>query len=146
MSEAELIEALQGYIGESNTILFGFVSLVSAFLALSYLVADKLSRAMAAIVLGLFTVTSSLFVFRLFLLRTDLAALFAHIAQGQASGELDLPWFGLTPEWSPRVNGYLELAATMGSFVACVVFFVYQRRSHRGGLRSEQGVDRGQSR
>ena len=131
MSEAELIEAFLDYNSEVNTVLFGYVGVISAFLVLSYLVADKLPRVLAAIVLSLFTAASGVMISRLLLLRNDLEALYLYLLQHMASGNLDIPWFGSNPAWAPGVLTVFELGATVGGFFACIGFFVYQRRSVR---------------
>ena len=68
MTEAELITAFHGYLGEINAVLFGYISFVSGFLIMSYLVASKLSRLLSTIVLVLFTTASGVMILRLLFL------------------------------------------------------------------------------
>ena len=129
MTEAELITAFQGYLGEINAILFGYISFISGFLIMSYLVADKLSRFLSAIVLALFTTASGVLILRLFFTRNDFASLYAYILQEKNAGNLDLAWIGTNPAWGPQVITFLEVATTVGGFVGCIAFFLFQRRN-----------------
>ena len=133
MSEAELIATFQGYLSLTTQLVFGFISVMSAFLIMSYLVAHKVPRSLAAIVLGLFTAVSALFVFRIFLARTDIRSLVAYIFEQKELGNLELPWFGNNPSWSVEMAAYVEIAAMLGGFLGCVAFFLYQRKSKHDG-------------
>ena len=75
MNEAEFIAAFHGAVGLNSQVFFGYVSLMSGFLVMSYLAAHKLPAFLASIVLALFTVVSALLVFRLFLNGGDAMAL-----------------------------------------------------------------------
>ena len=74
MTEAELITAFQGYLGEINAVLFGYISFISGFLIMSYLVANKLSKFLSIIVLALFTTASGVLILRLLFLRNDFSS------------------------------------------------------------------------
>jgi len=106
---------------------------------MSYLAADKLSRQLTALVLGLFSVTCGALIFRLFLVRHDFAMLNQFILQGSQSGELNLPWFGTNPSWGPQLLTILDVAIAFGGFVGSVTFFIFQRRKsvNKAGSRYE---------
>ncbi len=127
MSEAELYSAFHAALGGANAILFGYISLMSGFLIMSYLAADKLPAVLASIVLALFSLVSGGLVFRMTLVRNNMEALLAYVVEQKALENLDLPWFPLNPSVGIFVV-YLEIAATVGGFVGCIVFFFYQRR------------------
>ena len=129
MSEAELLSTFLGYLSEIDAVLFGYVGLMSGFLVMSYLVAEKLPSALSAIVIFLFTVVSGVLIFRLVLLRRDSRALLRYIFEQKEAGSLDLPWFGLNSPLAQQVVTYLEVMATLGGFLGCVAFFLYRRRS-----------------
>jgi hypothetical protein len=128
MTEAESIAAFQGYLSEINSILFGYIGLLSGFLIMSYLVADKLSKFLSAIVLALFTTASTVVILRLFFTRNDFTSLYQYILQQTRSGNFDLPWFGTNPAWGPQIITYMEIATTVGGFLGCIAFFLFQRR------------------
>ncbi len=127
MTEAELITAFHGYLGEINAVLFGYISLISGFLIMSYLVASKLSKLLSIIVLSLFTTASGVLILRLTFLRNDFSSLYQYILQQTQSGSLELPWIGTNPAWGTQLLTYLEVATLVGGFFACIAYFIFQR-------------------
>ena len=116
------------FVGESNQLLFGYISVVSAFLVMSYFSAAKLSGLLAGIVLALFSAVAILLVFQIYLLNVDIDNLYAFIYSQKASGAYDLSWFGQNPAWAARVQTALQVLSTFGGYIGCMVFFFYQRR------------------
>ncbi len=88
MTEAELVAAFQGYLELTYQILFGYVSLISGFLVMSYLVADKITRLLAMISVLLFSIVSALLVFGIFLNRNDAGQLMEPCATGPNQAHL----------------------------------------------------------
>ena len=129
MNESELIEAFHNAISLNDNVFFGYVGIMSGFLVMSYLAADKLPRLLATIVLALFSFVSLLLMFRLYLNGGDSAALMAYMREQEALGNLNLAGFGDNPAWSDIVVPGLEILSTVGGYLGCVVFFV-QRRIH----------------
>ncbi len=129
MNEAELVAAFQGYLGLTYQVLFGYVSLISGFLVMCYLVADKISSFLASISIVLFSVVSALLVFGIFLSRNDSGKLMEHMRLQSQAGALDLPWLGSNPPWAADVSSVLFLVATIGGYLACIAYFFYQRRA-----------------
>ena len=127
MTESELVTAFLGFNDAYHQVLFGYVSLMSGFLIMSYLAADKLPPVLATIVLALFSLVSAGLVFRMTLVRNNMEALLAYVVEQKALENLDLPWFPLSSTMGISMT-YLEIAATVGGFVGCMVFFFYQRR------------------
>lgn len=139
MTEAELVATFQGFLTQIQTILFGYISFISGFLVMSYLAADKLSRLLSALVLGLFSVACGALIFRLFLVRHDFFMLYEYILQNAQSGALNLPWFGTNPRWAPRLLTILDIAISMGGFAGSVAFFFIQRRGP--GSKAPSGLE-----
>ena len=129
MTEAELVAAFHSYLAAVDSEMFGYVSLLSGFLVMSYLVAVKLNAILAWIVLLLFTATCGVIVTRLSFLRTDFESLYSYILQQKNAGTIDLPWFGTNPAWGPQILGYLMFAVTVGGYLGCIAFFFFQRRN-----------------
>ena len=129
MSEAELYSAFHGALGAANTTLFGYVSLMSGFLVMSYLGAHRLPAFLASIVVALFSLVSGLLIFQIFLNRNDAQAIASYMFEEKQSGNLDLSWFGSNPFWATTINQYLMLAVAVGGFLGCIAFFFYQRRA-----------------
>ncbi len=131
MSGAELIEAAQGFIGLTNQLFFGYISLLSGFLAMSYMVADKISAFLAGIAVALFTIVSALLLFGIFLSRNNAEHLMAYMRTKAQRGELDLPWLGSNPPWAGDAMSVLYIAAALGGYLASVVYFFYSRTRPR---------------
>lgn len=129
MSGFELISAFQGSVDLNSQVLFGYVSIMSAFLVMSYLVAHKLPLFLASIVLALFSVVSGLLIFRMYLNGGDAAALMAHMQTQQRLGNLDLAGFGENPIWAAPFVVTLEILSTIGGYFGCIAFFLYRRLS-----------------
>ncbi len=127
LNEAELIETFQSYVSLLDSQILGFISLLSGFIVLSYLVADKLTSTLIGILIALYTVASGIFIARMAFLRRDFAALHAHILDLQASGAIDVPWFGSNPHWASEVISYLIWGVTFGGYLGSVLFFFVQR-------------------
>ena len=131
MNETELVSAFHGYIELTNQIFFGYVSLISGFLVMSYLVADRISVFLSSIAVVLFSLVSAELILGIFLNRNDAAELMAHMLAQKQSGNLDLVWLGSNPPWAANVMTILYIATTFGGYLACISFFFYKRRSSR---------------
>ena len=129
MTEAELMSSIHGYQAGIDTIFFGYVSVLSGFLIMSYFAANKLATSLSAIVLALFTVVCGVLITRLSYMRNDFEALYTYIVQQQASGNLDIPWFGTNPSFGAELISYLIYFVTVGGYLGCIAFFFFQRRS-----------------
>ena len=53
MTEAEAVMTFREFVGESNQLLFGYISFVSAFLVMSYFAAAKLHNLLAVFLVSL---------------------------------------------------------------------------------------------
>lgn len=131
MTEADMVVAFHSAVDLNVQILFGYVSLMSAFLVMSYLVADKLPGFLAAIVVTLFSVISALLIYRISLNRSDAEALMSKLIERRDAGAPNMDWLGTNPPWSVQLTTLVEIIATIGGFLACIAFFVYQRRAGR---------------
>lgn len=90
MSEAETLTAVQGFIGLTNQLFFGYISLMSGFLIMSCLVANKISIFLSAVAVALFSVVSALLLLGIFLSRNKAEGLLKHLRPQAQRGELDL--------------------------------------------------------
>ena len=128
MNEAELVAAFQGYIGLTNQLFFGYVSLLSGYLAMSYLVADKISTFLASISVGLFSIVSVLLLFGMFLSSNNAEHLMVFMRVSAVTDKLDLDWLGYNPPWATDLMSVLYILATVGGYLASIVYFFYKRR------------------
>lgn len=129
MIEIDPIAAFHGAVTLNSDTLFGYVSLMSAFLVMSYLAAHKLPSVLAWIVAILFSVVSALLILRLYLNGSDATALLAHILELQRLGKIDVGQFGTFPSWSALVVVALEILTTVGGYFGCIYFFIYCRNA-----------------
>ncbi len=129
MTESEAYELIMLITSELNTLMFGYFSMISAFLIMSYLVAEKLSTLHSLIVVSLFTVASVYVVLNTYALNTDLDSLYVAMLAGKESGQFDLNWFGKNPIWVPISLTFVQVLVGLGGYVASLLFFFSQRRS-----------------
>ncbi|MDA1369131.1 MAG: hypothetical protein O2971_00005 [Proteobacteria bacterium] len=127
MNEAEAISALTGFISEINSTYIDYISVISAFLIMSYFAAHKLNAKLMYVVVVLFTIVAGNIIFSLFLLNNDLDHLYAYIIEQKLAGTYDLPWFGMNPEWASPTLTALQVFSTIGGYLGCIFFFFYQR-------------------
>ncbi|MFT7289216.1 MAG: putative membrane protein YkvI [Halieaceae bacterium] len=123
MSESEAFELVLLMASELSQLMFGYFSIVSAFLIVSYLAADRLSRLQSAIILILYTICAMYVVLNLYALNTDLDNLYAEMLTKKESGVYELAWFGTNPIWIPKSLTIIQVAIGVGGYVGSVIFF-----------------------
>jgi len=138
VSEAEVVTAFVDWNGIYHQVLFGYVSLMSGFLIMSYLAAHKLPVVLASIILAMFSIVSAGLIFRMTLVRNNMEALLEYVVEQKALGNYDLPWFPLQDPSIGMFSGDMEIFATVGSLVGCMVFFFYQRRLGQDASQTKQ--------
>lgn len=131
VTEAELIETFQNYLSLLDAQLLGFISVLSGFIVVSYLVADKLTPFLTGIVITIYTLACGVLITRMLLLRRDFIELHTYIVEQQAAGKIGMPWFGTNPPFVSEILNYLMIGVTVGGFFGSVLFFFFQRRAAR---------------
>ena len=131
MTEADLIQTFQNSTELLDSEIFGFISVLSGFLVLSYLAADKLTAALTAIVVTLYSLACGIFIVRIVFLRRDFSALHAYVVEQQATGAIEMPWFGSNPPWASEVISFLIWAVTVGGYAGSLMFFFFQRKGRK---------------
>ena len=114
---------------ESFQLMFGYFSIVSAFLIMSYFVAGKLSTAHSAILLVLFTLSSIFLVTNFYALNVDLDNLYRDMISKKEQGIYELIWFGGNPVWVPVTLTYIQTLVGLGGYACSVAFFYFKRKS-----------------
>lgn len=112
--------------------MFGYFSIVSAFLVMSYFAAHKLSAAHSAILLALFTLSSVFLVINFYALNVDLDNLYRDMLSKKEQGIYELNWFGGNPVWVPVTLTYLQTLVGLGGYACSVAFFYFKRKSGAG--------------
>jgi hypothetical protein len=135
MSEYEAYELLMSLSANSFQLMFGYFSIVSAFLVMSYFVAEKLSNAHSKILLILFTLSSAFLVINFYALNVDLDNLYIEMITKKEQGIYELAWFGANPAWVPQSLTVLQTLIGLGGYLCSVAFFYFQRGGGQNRLR-----------
>ena len=134
MTAYEAVSLFYEMANTSSNLLFGFIGLLSAFLIMSYFAAEKLSKALMAIVLVLFSLSSLLLIMQIQLVRNDMESLYSQILGFQSAGLEGLDWFALnSPSLVVLISGALNLV-TIGGYLGCIAFFFYKRKEELSGI------------
>ena len=127
MTEHEAASLFYQLAEISNNQLLGYISLLSAFLVMSYFAATKISRALMIIVVTLFSFVCLLLITQMNLLRGDMETLYVYILDLKGSGLSGLSWFGeSSPFFVANIDTIMNLV-TLGGFIGCLGFFFYTR-------------------
>ena len=128
MTEYEAYDLLMSLSSGSFQLMFGYFSIISAFLVMSYFVADKLSTAHSYILLVLFTLSSAFFIINFYALNLDLDNLYIEMITKKDQGVYELEWFGGNPIWVPQVLTLLQTLIGLSGYVCSIAFFIFQRQ------------------
>ncbi|MEQ9462657.1 MAG: hypothetical protein RJQ10_03265 [Haliea sp.] len=128
MNESELVAAFQGYVALTNQLFFGYVSLLSGFLVMSYLVADRISSLLASISAALFSIVSVLLLFGMYLSQNNAEHIMAFMRSRSHDAGFDLAWLGYNPLWAADLMSVLYIIATVGGYLASLTYFIFKRR------------------
>ena len=111
----------------SFQVMFGYFSIVSAFLIMSHFVARKLSSAHPYILLVLFSLASAYIVINFYALSVDLDNLYIEMLTKKEQGIYELEWFRGNPSWVPVTLTYLQTFIGLGGYFCSVAFFYFKR-------------------
>ena len=100
MHEYEAVSLFLEYVNTSIQLILAYVSILSAFLVMSYFAAPRLHRHLAGIVLFLFTLVCFLFILQINLVRTDMGQMYQYLQSMKEGGTLNFDWFGTNPFWA----------------------------------------------
>ena len=128
MTEYESYDTLMSLAANSYDLMFGYFSLVFAFLVMSHLAAKKLSSQLVVVVLGLYTLASLVITLNFYALNIDLDSLYLYMLERKMDGRFDLSWFGLNPAWVPKSLTILQVLLGLGGYFGSIFFFLYSRK------------------
>lgn len=137
MSEYEAYDLLMSISSESFQLMFGYFSIVSAFLVMSHFVAERLSKAHSYILLALFTLASAFLVINFYALNVDLDNLYRDMLAKKESGVYELEWFGGNSVWIPVTLTYLQTLIGLGGYFCSVAFFYFKIDSGNQDLEQQ---------
>ena len=126
MSEYEGVTLFLEFLNTSIQLVLAYVSVLSAFLIMSYFSAEKLNGVLVLCVVVLFSIVCFLLMTQLYLVRNDMAHLMAYLLTEQVDST-ELPWFGNNMGGGVRALTILHILVTVGGYLGCVAYFFYQR-------------------
>ena len=132
MTEYEAVSLFYEMINTSNSHLMGYISVLSAFLVMSWFAADKLSKVLMVIVLALFSLVSILLIMQINLTRTDMSSLYAYIIELRGTGTNGLEWFLENPPWFVDSIPIVLNMVTIGGYISSIGFFLYKKGNKVG--------------
>ena len=130
MSDYEMVSIFHENLSLIFTVLMSYVSIVSAYLVVGYLVSAKLQPVMVSIITSLFT----LFSITLTFIMNRLASTFVGIGQEMRRAASDstssLGWHNVTsePEFLSAGAMFAFTALLILTYLGALVFFFHQRR------------------
>ena len=128
MNEFQGVSLVIEYTNTSIQLVLAYTSILSAFLVMTYLAADKLNTVLSSWVLILFTLVCVLLIFQIYHTRNDLTHLVNFLYEQQANGSSSLSWFGHNSPMGARIVSILHYCVTVGGYLGCVGYFFYQKK------------------
>ena len=128
MTEYEAYDTVMSIAGNTYNLMFGYFSLVFAFLVMSHLAAARLSAQLVVVVIGLFTLACLVININFYALNVDLDHLYAYMIEQRGDGTYDLSWFGQNPVWIPKSLTILQVLLGLGGYLGSLFFFFHSRR------------------
>ena len=131
MSDYESLALVYSQVTLILTELTIFISIVFSFLVVSYLVAQKLTRSMAAVLVTLFTIVVLISTAIFLRTSTGLVAFVAHLREAVAAGTSGLDWHPLMTSSGGSLTtlNYLTPSLFVLTYIVALVFFFQQRRA-----------------
>jgi len=135
MTAYEASELFLQYLNTYFQFMLGYVGILSGFLVMCYVAADKLNNMLSALVIALFSLVSIMLLIQINFLRNDFEGLNKYLFEIQALDPSSMVWFGTNPLWMVSILTIITNAVLFGGFIGCIGYFVYQRaeRSSDGG-------------
>jgi hypothetical protein len=134
MTDFELMYTFSEAFSGLTSLLTTYFSILFAFVAAAYLVAGKLSWALASIAVSLFTIAAWFLILLIGVVVLDMFAVASVIRDAVAEGQSSLGWVGFAGRRAVVVGPlFMFLAASLlvASYVGAVFFFFSQRRAKK---------------
>lgn len=128
MTEYEAYDTLMTIAANTYELMFGFFSLVFAFLVMSHMAGRKLATKLVPVIVTLYTLAASSIVLNFYALNVDLDNLYAEMVMKKQSGVYDLAWFGANSLMVPKVLTVLQVLVGLGGYFGSIFFFFESRK------------------
>jgi hypothetical protein len=126
-SEYEAYDILMSLASQTYQLMFGFFSLVFAFIVMSHMAARKISGQLVWVVIALYSVAMLVVILNFYAINTDLDNLYLYMMAQKQSGAYDLSWFGANPPILPKSLTILQVLLGIGGYFGSVFFFFHSR-------------------
>ena len=125
MTDYEILSLFGEFATNTQDTFINYVSILSAFIIASYLVANKLTNRMAVVLIGLFSMVAIQQGTALLLHWNDQLGLLAEIR-----GRDELGWHGANraPAWFGLVFYATYFVTVFGGYIGSLIFFFERRR------------------
>jgi len=129
MTEYEAYDTVMSLASNSYQLMFGFFSLVFAFIVMSHLAARKLSGRLVAVIIALYSVAMLVIILNFYALNIDLDNLYVYMVMQKQNGTYELSWFGTNPPILPKTLTVLQVLLGLGGYFGSLFFFFHSRRT-----------------
>ena len=133
MTEYEAYDTLMSLASQTYELMFGFFSLVFAFLVMSHMAARKLSGQLISVIIALYSLAVLVIVLNFYALNVDLDNLYLYMMMQKQNGIYDLSWFGSNSPILPKSLTMLQILLGVGGYFGSVFFFFHSRKKDSCG-------------
>lgn len=129
MTEYEAYDTVMSLASNSYQLMFGFFSLVFAFIVMSHMTARKLSGRLVAVIIALYSVAMLVIILNFYALNIDLDNLYVYMMMQKQNGTYELSWFGTNPPVLPKTLTVLQVLLGLGGYFGSLFFFFHSRQT-----------------
>ena len=129
MTAYEASELFLGYLNTYFQFMFGYVSILSAFLIMIFAAGDRISRVLSILVIALFSLVCFMLIIQINLLRNDFTQINLYLFELKATNPEPLVWFGTNPSWMVSTLTLVTNIVLFGGYAGCIAYFLYQRQA-----------------
>ena len=129
MTEYEAYDTVMSLASNSYQLMFGFFSLVFAFIVMSHMAARKLSGRLVAVIIVLYSVAMLVIILNFYALNIDLDNLYVYMMMQKQNGTYELSWFGTNPPILPKTLTVLQVLLGLGGYFGSLFFFFHSRQT-----------------
>jgi hypothetical protein len=133
MTEYEAYDTLMSIASGTYELMFGFFSLVFAFIVMSHMAARKLSGQLVSIIISLYSLAMLVIVLNFYALNVDLDSLYSYMMMQKQNGTYDLSWFGSNSLIVPKSLTVLQVLLGIGGYIGSIYFLLHSRTKGSSG-------------
>ena len=127
MTEYEAYDTLMSLASQTYELMFGFFSLVFAFIVMSHMAARKLSVQLVSVIIAIYSLAMLVIILSFYALNVDLDSLYSYMLMQKQNGTYDLSWFGSNSPIVPKTLTMLQVLLGVGGYFGSMFFFFHSR-------------------